>query len=402
MDGTRDIAVIGGGIVGLATAMALAEEPGARIVVLEAEDRLAAHQSGHNSGVIHSGLYYAPGSLKARLCTEGRESMFRFCAAHGIPHQRCGKLVVAARPGEMAQLDELERRGRANGLTGIERLGPEQIREREPHVAGLAGLLVPEAGITDFGAVAEAMAARVRALGSEVTTGARVMRVVRDSGTLVVETTRGPVRARSLVSCAGLQADRIARCCGVEPGVAIVPFRGEYWEIIAERRALVRHLVYPVPDPRFPFLGVHLTCRVGGGLEAGPNALLALAREGYARSSFSVRDTAEMVRSPAFWRMGLRHWRTGLSEWRRARSVPALVAVLQRLVPDIRPEDLRYRGAGVRAQAISPEGRLLDDFHIVEAERQIHVLHAPSPAATASIAIGRENAARARERFGRG
>ncbi len=398
VDGTHDIAVIGGGIVGLATAMALAEHPGARVIVLEAEDRLAAHQSGHNSGVIHSGLYYAPGSLKARLCAEGREAMVGFCATHGIPHERCGKMVIASSADEIPRLDELERRGRANGLAGITRLGPEEIREREPHAGGVAALLVQETGITDFGAVAEAMAARVRTAGGEVMTGARVTAVVRDGSTLVLESARGPVRARTLVSCAGLHADRLARRCGVEPGVAIVPFRGEYWELIPERHHLVRHLIYPVPDPRFPFLGVHFTRLVRGGIEAGPNAVLALAREGYARSSFSARDTIEMLRSPGFLRMSVRHWRTGIGESRRALSAGALAAGLRRLVPGIRAADLRYRGAGVRAQALAPDGRLVDDFRIVEAERQIHVLNAPSPAATASIAIGREIAERARVR----
>ena len=396
-----DVAVIGGGIVGLATAMALSEAPGT-VVVLEAEDRLAAHQSSHNSGVVHSGLYYAPGSLKARLCAQGREAMFRFCAERGIPHERCGKLVVAASPDEMPRLDEIERRGRANGLGGIARLDPARIREREPHAGGVAALLVPETGITDFGAVAEAMAERVRAAGGEVRTGARVTRAVRDGLALVLETAGGPVRARALVSCAGLHADRVARACGVEPGVAIVPFRGEYWEIVPERRGLVRHLIYPVPDPRFPFLGVHFTRLVPGGIEAGPNAVLALAREAYARSSFSARDTLELLRFPGFWRMGMRHWREGVRESRRAGSARALAKGLGRLVPEIRAEDLRYRGAGVRAQAVSPDGRLLDDFHIVEVERQIHVLNAPSPAATASIAIGREIAARVRARIGSG
>jgi L-2-hydroxyglutarate oxidase len=395
----RDVAVIGGGIVGLATAMALVERPGVRVAVLEAEDRVAAHQTGRNSGVIHSGLYYTPGSLKARLCVAGREAMLRFCAEHGVPHERCGKLVIAADASQLPRLDELERRGRANGLTGLERLRPEQIGEHEPHAAGVAGLRVPETGITDFGAVAEAMAARVWAAGGEVIHGARVLGLVRDGATLVLETPRGPLRARSLVSCAGLHADRVARRCGVEPGVSIVPFRGEYWEVVPERRDRVRHLIYPVPDPRFPFLGVHFTRLVRGGIEAGPNAVLSFAREGYERSSFSMRDALEMLTARGFWPMGLRHWRTGLAEGRRARSPRALAVGLQRLVPEIRAEDLRYRGAGVRAQALAPDGRLLDDFHIVEADRQIHVINAPSPAATASIAIGREIANRARARF---
>jgi (S)-2-hydroxyglutarate dehydrogenase len=399
---TFDFAVIGGGVVGLATAMALAEAPGVGVALLEAEDRVAAHQSSHNSGVIHSGLYYAPGSLKARLCVAGREAMFGFCAQHGVPHERCGKLVIAADEGELPRLDEIERRGRANGLAGIRRLGPAGIREHEPHAGGVAALLVPETGITDFAAVAAAMAERLRAAGGELRTGVRVARALRDGSALVLDTTQGPVRARFLVSCAGLHADRVARACGVEPGVTIVPFRGEYWEIVAERRNLVRHLIYPVPDPRFPFLGVHFTRLVRGGIEAGPNAVLALAREGYARSSFSARDTLELLRTPGFWRMGLRHWRTGVRESGRARSAEALARGLARLVPGIRAADLSYRGSGVRAMAVGRDGRLLDDFHIVEAERQIHVLNAPSPAATASIAIGREIAARALVRRVRG
>jgi L-2-hydroxyglutarate oxidase len=398
--GVFDIAVIGGGIVGLATAMALSAPPGRHVVVLEAEPRLAAHQTGHNSGVIHSGLYYTPGSLKARLCAEGREAMIRFCAAERVPHERCGKLVIAATRDEIPRLDELERRGRANGLTGIARLTPEEIREREPHATGVAGLLVPETGITDFAAVAEAMAARVRAAGGEVRTGARVTQVARAGATWVLETAHGPVRARALLGCAGLQADRLARRSGVDPGLAIVPFRGEYWEILPERRHLARHLIYPVPDPRFPFLGVHFTRLIGGGMEVGPTAVLAFAREGYRRASFSLRDAAGMMTWPGFWLFGLHHWRLGLAEGMRARHTEALARGLRRLVPEIRAADLRYRGAGVRAQALMADGRLLDDFHIVEADRQIHVLNAPSPAATASIAIGREIAARARARFG--
>jgi len=398
----RDVAVVGGGIVGLATAMSIAERPAARVIVLEAEGRLAAHQTGHNSGVIHSGLYYEPGSLKASLCTAGREEMYRFCAAHGIPHERCGKLVVAARREEIPRLEELERRGRANGLAGLARLDAAGIREREPHAAGVAGLLVPETGITDFGAVASAMAGRVRATGGEVWTGARVTRIVPDGPMLVLETARGPVRARGMVNCAGLQADRLARRCGVDPAVAIVPFRGEYWELDSRRVHLVRHLIYPVPDPRFPFLGAHFTRLARGGIEVGPTAVLALAREAYSRWRVSPRDTLEMLRSRGFRRLCARHWSIALTESLRSGSTRALVRRLRRLVPEIRAADLRYRGAGVRAQALSTEGRLLDDFHIVEAERQIHVLNAPSPAATASIAIGRHIAARARARFALG
>ncbi len=406
LDATRcDVAVVGGGIVGLATAMALAETSAAAVTVLEAEDRLAAHQTGNNSGVIHSGLYYRPGSLKAANCVAGRRALVRFCDEHGIAHERCGKVVVATHERELPRLDELERRGQANGLEGVRRIGPEEIRQREPHVRGLAGLIVPETGIVDYTAVTETYAARVRAAGGHVETGARVLACRRD-GTpggaapdLVLETARGELRCRALVNCAGLHCDEVAHLCGVDPRVRIVPFRGEYYEIVPERRHLVRHLVYPVPDPSFPFLGVHFTRMVGGGVEAGPNAVLALAREGYARSSFSARDTLGLLGFGGFWRMGLRHWRMGLAESWRSTSTEAFVTALRHLVPEITRADVRRAGAGVRAQALAPDGRLLDDFLIVEAERMIHILNAPSPAATASITIGRSIAQRAIERF---
>jgi L-2-hydroxyglutarate oxidase len=401
-----DIAVIGGGIVGLATAMALTGSTRASVVVLEAEASLAAHQTGHNSGVVHSGLYYKPGSLKARNCVAGREALYAFCAEHGIAHERCGKVVVAVHESERPRLEELERRGRGNGLEGLRRLGPEEIREREPHVRGVAGLFVPDTGIVDYNAVTEAYAARMRAAGGQVLTGARVTACRRDRSTggtaadLVLETARGGLRCGALVNCAGLQSDRVARLCGVEPGVRIVPFRGEYYDLVPARQHLVRNLVYPVPDPAFPFLGVHFTRMVHGGVEAGPNAVLALKREGYARTSFSARDLAELLTYPGFWRMGLRHWRMGLHESWRSTSTGAFVAALRRLVPELARADVRRAGAGVRAQALEPDGKLSDDFLIVEAERMIHVLNAPSPAATASITIGRTIAARAAERFG--
>ena len=407
MDETKryDVAIVGGGIVGVATAMALGRRARASLCVLEAEDRLAAHQTGHNSGVVHSGLYYKPGSLKATNCVAGREALYRFCAAHGIAHERCGKVVVATHPRELPRLEELERRGRANGLAGLERLGPEGIREREPHARGLAGLFVPDTGIVDYTAVTEAYADAVRAAGGVVVTGARVTACRRDPSPggaapgLVLETARGTVRCDALVNCAGLHSDRVARLCGVDPRVRIVPFRGEYYEVVPERRHLVRNLVYPVPDPAFPFLGVHFTRMVRGGVEAGPNAVLALAREGYARSSFSARDLAELFAFGGFWRMGLAHWRMGLAESWRSTSTGAFVAALARLVPEITRADVRRAGAGVRAQALEPDGRLADDFLVVEAERMIHVLNAPSPAATASITIGRTIAARAARRF---
>ena len=384
-----DAAVIGGGIVGLATAMALAVERRLSVVVLEAESRLAAHQSGNNSGVIHAGLYYKPGSLKARNCVEGREAMYRFCDEHGIRAERCGKLVVATEERELPRLDELERRGRANGLDGLERLGPEGIREREPHAAGIAGLWVPQTGVVDFGQVTRAMADVVRGAGGEILTGARVhgCRLLADG--ILLESVRGETFCRSLVNCAGLQSDRVARRSGADPGVAIVPFRGEYYELVPDRRGLVRNLVYPVPDPAFPFLGVHFTRTPTGTVEAGPNAVLALKREGYRTADVRLRDLVEMGLNPGFWRMCARHWRTGLAEMYRSFSKRAFVKALQKLVPAVGPDDVRYLRAGVRAQAVGPGGALLDDFHLVEAARSVHVLNAPSPAATASITIGR-------------
>jgi L-2-hydroxyglutarate oxidase len=395
-----DVAVIGGGAVGAATAMALVERTRASVVLLEAEERLAHHQTGHNSGVIHAGLYYKPGSLKARNCVEGRELLYRFCAEHGVPHERCGKLVVATRPDELPVLDELERRGRANGLTGLRRLAAPEIGEREPHAAGLAALWVPETGIVEFAAVTEAYAARVREHGGRIETGTRVMGLRRMPDALLLETSRGALPCRYLVNCGGLHCDRIARLCGVDPGLQIVPIRGEYYELAPERRHLVRNLIYPVPDPRFPFLGVHFTRMLRGTVEAGPNAVLALKREGYARGSFSARDAVQLLGYPGYWRMLARYGRMGSGELWRSLHKPSFTRALQRLVPELRAADLRRGGAGVRAQAVWPDGRLLDDFHIVEAERMVHVLNAPSPAATASISIGRTVADMAARRFG--
>jgi L-2-hydroxyglutarate oxidase len=394
-----DLAVIGGGIVGLATAMALLERRPMRLAVLEAEDRVAAHQTGHNSGVIHSGLYYAPGSLKARLCVQGREALFRFCSERGLRHERCGKVVVAVTPDEAPRLDELERRGRANGLKGLERLDRDGLRRIEPHADGVAALLVPETGIVDYGEVARAYAGVIRERGGEVRTGVRVQSVRRETGGLAIETSQGVIRARALVACAGLQADRVARRSGVDPGVRIVPFRGEYMELIAERRMLVRNLIYPVPDPRFPFLGVHLTRMVSGAVEAGPNAVLAFAREGYRRSDVSFGDLSAMLAWPGFWRMVARHGARGIAESRRALDPAAFVRAVQRLVPELQPSDVRPGGAGVRAQALEKDGRLVDDFRLVEGDRMVHVLNAPSPAATASLAIGRYIAERALARL---
>lgn len=397
-----DVVVAGGGIVGLATALALTERHRLRLAVLEAEPRLAVHQTGHNSGVIHSGLYYPPGSAKARLCTAGREALYRFLDEEGLAYRRSGKLVVAVSAEEVPRLDELERRGRANSLVGLRRLTAGEIREREPHAAGVAGLWVEETGLCDYPAVAERIAARVRAAGGEVVTGARVSAVTRErtGGGLVVETPRGAFAAGGLVNCAGLQSDRVARLCGLAPDLRIVPFRGDYYALVPGRRELVSHPIYPVPDPAFPFLGVHFTPHLDGGVEVGPNAVPALARQRYRRGAFSLRDTAATLVWPGFWRLAGRHWRTGLAEIGRSLSRAAFARAAARLVPEIEPGDLVAAGCGIRAQAVDRRGRPVDDFRFLRGERTVHVLNAPSPAATAALAIGREIAATAAAALG--
>ncbi|MCK6627548.1 MAG: L-2-hydroxyglutarate oxidase [Anaerolineae bacterium] len=394
-----DVAIIGGGIVGLATALALTSQGSLGLIVLEAEDRLATHQTGHNSGVIHSGLYYKPGSLKARNCVAGREALYRFCQEHQIAHDRCGKIVVATQPEELPRLNNLEERGRANGLKGLRRLGPEEIKAYEPHVTGLAGLLVPETGIVDYRQVAETYARLVRQAGGTIQTQARFLACHSQPNELRLETTQGEIRCRYLINCGGLQSDRVARLCGVEPGLRIVPFRGEYYELVPERQFLVKNLIYPVPDPQFPFLGVHFTRMIHGGVEAGPNAVLAFKREGYDRSSFSLADTWDIATYNGFWRLASRHWRMSLGEFHRSYSKRAFVKALQRLLPDLTIDDVHPAGAGVRAQALEPSGALVDDFRIVEAKRMIHVLNAPSPAATASLSIGQTIAQMAETQF---
>jgi len=389
-----DVAVVGGGIVGCATALALSRRARCKLVLVEAEERLAAHQTGNNSGVVHSGLYYKPGSLKAQLCVRGRQELERFCDEQGVPRERCGKLVVATAQEQLPALQELERRGRANGLQGLERLSPEAMREHEPHVRGVAGLRVPETGIVDYGAVTRAYARLMQQAGAELRLGARLRAVVRDGDGLALETGAGPLRCRYLVNCAGLQCDRVARLCGVDPGLQIVPFRGEYYDLKPDKAHLFNDLIYPVPDPRFPFLGVHFTRMIGGGREAGPNAVLAFKREGYSRFSFSPRDTLAFTFYGGFWRMALKYWRAGMGEFYRSFSKGAFVRAMQGLIPEVQAADVLRGGAGVRAQALEPNGQLCDDFRIVEAARSFHVLNAPSPAATASLAIGRQLAQR--------
>jgi L-2-hydroxyglutarate oxidase LhgO len=405
-----DVCVIGGGVVGLATALSLQEaRPGLRVVVLEKEDRIGAHQTGNNSGVIHAGIYYRPGSLKAITCRRGVERLLRFCDEHGVPYEICGKVVVATSPEEIPRLEELHARGTANGVPGLEIVEPERLRELEPHAAGVRALVSPSTGIVDFGAVARAYAGVVESGGGEIRVGCRVRGLALARGEVVLETTSGPVRAARVVSCAGLHADRTARLAGparlaegaggtgatdgLAPEIRIVPFRGEYHALRPEARHLVRSLIYPVPDPRFPFLGVHFTRRIDGSVEAGPNAVLALAREGYRKSDVRPADAWAALGWPPFWRMARRYWRTGLGEMARSCSRPLFARALRRLVPEVRTRDLVPGGAGVRAQALSADGSLLDDFAVTRTDRVVNVLNAPSPAATASLAIGERIAA---------
>lgn len=385
-----DVAVAGGGIVGCATALALTEShPGLKLILLDKEPRLAAHQTGHNSGVIHAGLYYRPGSLKAANCTAGREALYAFCAEHGIPHDNCGKVVIAVDERELPALDELERRGRANGLHGLERLDAAGVRAREPHAAAVAGLFVPQTGIVDYTRVTEVMGELVRRRGGEIRLGTRLDSASATAGGVLLKTSGGEVRTRLLVNCTGLHCDRVARRCGVEPGVRIVPFRGEYFLVRPERRDLVRNLIYPVPDPTLPFLGVHFTRMIDGSLEAGPNAVLAFKREGYRWHDISPADLLDTLAFPGFWKLAGRLWKIGAGEYRRSFSKRIFVNSLQRLVPEVGMADVARGGAGVRAQAVDGDGRLVDDFRIVASERMVHVLNAPSPAATASLSIGR-------------
>ncbi|GMV96210.1 MAG: L-2-hydroxyglutarate oxidase [Phycisphaerae bacterium] len=384
-----DLAVIGAGIVGLATAKALVERYRLSLVVIEAEPRLGVHQTGNNSGVIHSGLYYKPGSLKARLCTAGREEMYRFAAENGITHERCGKVVVALDESELPALAELERRGTANGLRGLRRLSIGEVREHEPHVAGVAGLFVEETGIIDYKQVLRAYAEHVTRRGGEVRLSWRLRAVSPRGDALVLHTTGGDLECKALVNCGGLQSDRIARMCGLSPEVKIIPFRGEYYRLAEEAWGLCRNLIYPVPNPAFPFLGVHFTRMAGGGIEAGPNAVLAFSRHGYSWGCISPRDLAETLAFPGLWKLARKYWRTGAGEICRSLSKRAFLAALQRLMPELRREHLRPGGAGVRAQAVARDGSMVDDFRIQQGPRMVHVLNAPSPAATASLSIGR-------------
>jgi len=396
-----DLAVIGGGIVGLATSLQLLRRrPQLRLVVLEREPEVAMHQSGHNSGVVHAGLYYKPGSLKARLCRAGKAELEAYCAERDIPLRRIGKVVVALDEGEVPRLHDLFERGTANGVQGLEEIGPERIKEIEPHAAGIRGLWSPETAIVDFKAVALAYAREVRGLGGTIETGRAVTAMEQRDSEVVLSTTQGPLVASHVVACAGLQADRVAAMTADPAPERIIPFRGDYYTLLPEARDLVRGLIYPVPDPRFPFLGVHFTRRIDGEVWAGPNAVLAFAMEGYRRRDISVRDLAGVLAYRGFIRLALRYWRTGLAEFWRDLSKRAFVGELRRYLPELRADQVTFGPSGVRAQGLDPDGTLVDDFRLGGSDRVLHVRNAPSPAATASLAIGGEVADRAAERFG--
>ena len=396
-----DIVVIGGGIVGLSTAMQLRRTfPKLRLLLVEKEDRVARHQSGHNSGVIHSGIYYKPGSLKAKLCVEGAAAMVTFCREHAIPVEICGKIIVATTAEEIPRLRGLLDRGQANGILGLKLLDKAQAVEIEPHCGGMAWLHVPGTGITDYVAVCQKYSELIVAQGGTINTGTKVTSIARSNGETVIETNRGSLSTKYLINCAGLHSDRVSRMAGEKTEVTIVPFRGEYYDLVAGREHLVRNLLYPVPDLRFPFLGVHFTRRISGGVDAGPNAVLAFKREGYRRTDFSLQDAASTFAYSGFWHMAGKYWRSGAGEFYRSFHKPALVRALQTLVPDVRGVDLVADGAGVRATAVSRDGSLVDDFQFACSQNMLHVWNVVSPAATASLPIGREIVTMAQRGFG--
>jgi L-2-hydroxyglutarate oxidase len=406
VDPLYDVTIIGAGIIGLATALKISElHSGARLLVIDKEPNVAQHQTGHNSGVIHSGLYYRPDSVKAATCVAGRKALLDFCDRNGVPYEICGKTVVATSQDEMPRLDELYRRGIANGLQGIEALGPERLKELEPHARGVKALHVPETGIIDYKKVAEAYAANIRTSGGDIRLSHRLMGVVERSSEIVLQTSAGDYRTRHIINCGGLHSDRLAALMGAdhesgaEEAHQIIPFRGEYYRLAPEKYFLVRNLIYPVPDPAFPFLGVHFTRMINGGIEAGPNAVFAFAREGYRKLDINIADLGRTVFFRGFWAMAGKYWQTGFGELYRSLSKRAFVRALQKLLPEITEKDLIAGGSGVRAQAVSASGALVDDFVIRRSRGAIHVLNAPSPGATASLAIGQRIAEMAAKTF---
>jgi L-2-hydroxyglutarate oxidase len=385
-----DLAVIGGGIIGLATAMRISEEfPKLEVAVLEKEGEVAIHQTGHNSGVIHAGIYYAPGSQKANFCSTGGKLLRDFCDQRGIQYDMCGKLIVAINEDEIPRLEELFRRGTENGAEGLRMVGRDEINEIEPHSAGVQAILSPNTGIIDYREVSQAYASEFGENGGYLITGAKVNSIARHDGLIYLETSVGEISATNIINCAGLQADEVARMMGVDIGVRVIPFRGEYFSIVPEKAHMVKGLIYPVPDPDLPFLGVHFTRRINGSVEAGPNAVFALAKEGYSKTKFSFRDTVGSLTYPGFWKMSAKYWKVGLSEQYRSAVKSVFVKSLQTLMPEITSGDLAEPGAGVRAQAVDKKGQLLQDFSIAETENAIHVINAPSPGATSSLSISR-------------
>ena len=399
MNSSYDIIVIGGGIIGTATAYTLSKKSDFKILLVEAENELAHHQTGNNSGVIHSGLYYKPNSLKAKNCVTGRELLYEFCEEFGIKHERCGKLVVAANDSELSSLSNLFERGTANGLDGIKKLRKEELKEYEPHVNGIAGMYVPQTGIVDYTQVTNKYAELLKSKNGKILLGCKFLSKRESGNELIINTTKGEIKTKLLVNCGGLYSDIIAKQCGTDPGLQIIPFRGEYYKIKEEKRYLVKNLIYPVPDIKFPFLGVHFTRMIDGEVEAGPNAVLAFKREGYTKKDFSLSDVSRMIFFPGFIKMAAKYYKMGLSEFYRSFSKKAFVSALQKLIPEITIDDIEPGGAGVRAQALDKKGKLVDDFRIVEGKRMVHVLNAPSPAATASLSIGKTIAEIVKSKF---
>lgn len=396
-----DVTIIGGGIVGLATALQIKQQqPALSVIVLEKENRVAVHQTGHNSGVIHSGLYYKPGSLKATNCIEGYRMLLDFCDRENVPYDLCGKIVVATKPDEVGQLDTLFERGQQNGLGGLRRLNLPALREIEPHVAGVAGIFVPQTGIIDYTQVCEAYARVFQGLGGDIHFGEKVEQITAGTSLSVVVTNKARYETKLVVNCAGLYSDKMAQLTQREPiGLQIVPFRGEYFKIKPEKQHLVKNLIYPVPDPNFPFLGVHFTRMIHGGVEAGPNAVLAFGREGYKKSDVNLKEFFETLAWPGFQKVAAKYWQMGLGEMYRSFSKSAFTKALQKLIPEVQEDDLIEGGAGVRAQACDRTGGLLDDFSIIETDRAINVCNAPSPAATSSLSIGKTVAGKVLARF---
>ncbi|WP_270583786.1 L-2-hydroxyglutarate oxidase [Bacillus smithii] len=394
-----DFSIIGGGIIGLSTGMALAKRfPNSKMVVIEKENELAHHQTGHNSGVIHSGIYYKPGSLKAQFARKGNKAMVHFCEEHGIPYEICGKVIVAAEEKELPIMRELYERGLQNGLD-VKKIGPEELKEIEPHVNGTGAIRVPSCGIVDYRGVSAAFARRIQESGGDIRLGVRVENIVENMDHVTIETNQGTIQTRFLINCAGLHSDRMAKMAGMKTGMKIVPFRGEYYELVPEKRYLVNHLIYPVPNPDFPFLGVHFTRMMNGEVHAGPNAVLAFKREGYTKKDINLKDLLEILAYPGFWKMAMPNMREGMKEMVRSFSKLAFLRSLQRLIPELTEKDIVPAQAGVRAQAIMQDGSMVDDFAIFSGKRSLHVCNAPSPAATASIPIGEAIAQQIVERF---